>query len=226
MRRTARLALLGPEAPPVRELWYVFHGYGSLAAPFLEDFRVIDDGTRLFVAPEALSRYYEGEVQARLHREARVGASWMTRESRESEIADYIAYFDRVHRSMLARLGGAAVPPTVTVLGFSQGAAAASRWVASGGVDAARLVIWGSAIAPELELAAAGSPLRKAETVIVIGTKDQFATPKVVEKELARLRAANFPFRFVSFTGGHRLDDDTLRALAGMPLEHDATGAP
>jgi predicted esterase len=217
--------MLGPEGPGVRELWYVLHGYGQLAAPFLGDFRAIDDGSRLIVAPEALSRFYEGDAQTRLHKDAKVGASWMTREDRESEIADYIAYLDTAHEAILARLGGAEHAPAVTVLGFSQGAATAARWVASGRVNAARLVVWGSQLPPELDLADPGAPLRRAETVLVIGTTDVFATPKLVEKETARLRAANYPFRFVSFSGGHRMDDDTLRALAGTSTDYDATGA-
>jgi predicted esterase len=226
VQRTARIATFGPDGPGARELWYVMHGYGGLAEPFLEDFAVIDDGTRIVVAPEALSRFYEGDVQSRIgHKDAKIGASWMTREARDAEIADYIAYFNTVHQLMLARLGVHASVPKVTVLGFSQGAAAASRWVASGSVDAARLVIWGSSLAPELDIESAGTPLRKAETVIVIGTTDVFATPKIVERERARLNAANFPFRFVSFQGGHRIDDDTLRALAGMSTDQDATGA-
>ena len=112
--RSARLAMLGPEGPGVRELWYVLHGYGQLATPFLGDFRAIDDGSRLIVAPEALSRFYEGDVQTRLHRDAKVGASWMTREDRESEIADYIAYLDTAHEAILTRLGGANHAPEVT----------------------------------------------------------------------------------------------------------------
>lgn len=209
----------------MRELWYVMHGYGQLAAPFIESFRAVDDGTRLIVAPEALSRFYEGDVKARLHKDASVGASWMTRDERLSEIEDYLTYFDTVHRSMLARLGADRRPLRVTVLGFSQGAAAAARWVASGRVDAARLVVWGSSLPPELDLADAHSALRRVETIVVIGTTDVFATPKVVEMELSRLRAANFPFRLVSFDGGHRLDDDTLRTLAGISTDQDATGA-
>ena len=211
-RRTARVALLGPPAPGVRELWYVLHGYGQLAATFLEDLRAIDDGTRLIVAPEALSRFYEGDVQARLHKDAAVGASWMTREDRESEIADYLGYLDTLHATMLAAVGGD-TPPAVTVLGFSQGGATAARWVASGRVSAARLVVWGSQFPPELNLADPAAPLRRAQTTLVIGTKDIFATPKIVAKETARLSDAGFSYRFVTFEGGHRLDDNTLRAL-------------
>ena len=175
IKRTARVAMLGPESAGVREIWYVLHGYGQLAAPFLEDLRAIDDGTRLIVAPEALSRFYEGDVQARLHREARVGASWMTREDLESEIADYIAYLDTVHESMLAPFRGAGQLPTVTVLGFSQGGATAARWVASGRVNAARLVVWGSQFPPELDLADPAAQLRRAETVLA-----HFVRPTIV----------------------------------------------
>ncbi|MFI5231804.1 MAG: alpha/beta hydrolase [Gemmatimonadales bacterium] len=210
--RTARVALLGPAGPGLRELWYVLHGYGQLAAPFLENFRALDDGTRLIVAPEALSRFYEGDAQARLHKDAAVGASWMTREDRESEIADYIAYLTIVHATIRDTLG-AGTPPAITVLGFSQGGATAARWVARGYFRAARLIVWGSQFPPELDLADPAAAIRRAETTLVIGTKDIFATPKIVAKEIARLDGAGFPYRFVRFEGGHRLDDDTLRAL-------------
>jgi hypothetical protein len=60
--------------------------------------------------------------------------------------------------------------------------------------------------------------------VLVIGTTDAYATPKIVARERARLHAADFPFRFVSFTGGHRLDDDTLQALLESADAADATG--
>jgi predicted esterase len=135
----------------------------------------------------------------------------MTRDERESEIADYLAYLDTVHATITSRLGGA--KPIVTVLGFSQGGATAARWVASGRVPAARLVVWGSAMAPELDVAAPDSALRRGETVFVVGSTDAFITPKIVAREVERLRAAQFPFRQLSFDGGHRLDDGALRQL-------------
>ena len=218
VRRSALVAMLGPEAPAsaarVRELWYVLHGYSMRAVPFLSDCRALDDGTRLVVAPEALSRFYEGSLNALSHRTAPVGASWMTRDERESEIGDYVSYLDDLHATIMSRLGGAAL--SITVLGFSQGGAAAARWVASGRVPAKRLVLWGSGLAPELDLESAQSPLRRVETVFVVGATDVFITPKIVDRELGRLRAAGFPFRFLSFEGGHRMDDVILRELANV----------
>ena len=72
--RTARYYTLDP-AEAVREVWFVLHGYGQLAGAFLRHFERLQDGARLFIAPEALSRYY-------LPGHQRVGASWMTREDR------------------------------------------------------------------------------------------------------------------------------------------------
>ena len=209
--RTGRIDVRGPEdLAAVRSLWLVLHGYGQLARDFLGGFEAIDDGTRLFVAPEALSRFYDTGASRSSHAEARVGASWMTREDREHEIDDTLAWLQQAHAAFASELG-AGIP--LTLLGFSQGAAAASRWVARGGVRPARLICWGAGIAPELALDAE-SPLGRTPCTLVVGTRDQFVPAERVEAERARLAAAGHPARFVSFEGGHRLDHETLRMLA------------
>ena len=91
-----------------REVWFVLHGYGQLAGRFLRHFDPIDDGSRLVVAPEGLSRFYVSENSAE-----RVGATWMTKEDRLAEIDDYVRYLDAVYAAvtpMLAASGpGAAL---------------------------------------------------------------------------------------------------------------------
>jgi predicted esterase len=211
-RRTARCLMLGPaEAAAVRELWIVLHGYAQLAEGILAGLSVLDDGHRLLVAPEALSRFYDARGERSRHHEAPVGASWMTREDRLHEIEDYVAWLQQVYEAQVSRLP-AGVP--VTVLGFSQGAAAASRWVAAGGATVSHLVCWGASVAPELDLSTAGA-LRRARCTIVIGDRDQFIAAPKIDAERARLDAAGFPYEFVGFAGGHRLDDATLRRIAG-----------
>lgn len=211
-RRTARCAVRGPADPAaVRELWIVLHGYAQLAADLLKGLRAIDDGSRLIVAPEALSRFYDARGDRGLHHEAPVGASWMTREDRLHEIADYIAWLQQAYETHAARVGPA-VP--VTVLGFSQGAAAATRWVASGAVPVQHLICWGASLAPELPIGE-GAALRRARCTLVLGDRDQFVNAERMATERSRLDAAGFPYEFVGFTGGHRLDDDTLRRVAG-----------
>ena len=73
--RTARVATLGrPTAAAT--WWVVLHGYGQLAADFIEPFGAVVTPERCVVAPEALSRFYVDGLES--HEE--VGASWMTRE--------------------------------------------------------------------------------------------------------------------------------------------------
>jgi predicted esterase len=225
--RTARVATSGAAPAAARELWYILHGYAMLAPAFLGDASVLDDGTRMLVAPEALSRFYDGGQAERMqHKEIPVGASWMTREDREAEIADANAYLDAVHAMVAGEFTAAGVPlPPVTVLGFSQGGATAARWIASGRAPATRFILWGSSMAHDVDITSVGAPLRNVETIIVAGTRDIFATPKAVEREMSRLTAAGLRFGHLSFDGGHRLDDDTLRAIAGIDAKADATGA-
>jgi predicted esterase len=104
----------------------------------------------------------------------------------------------------------------VTVLGFSQGGATAARWVASGRVRPGRLVVWGSALPPDVDLAAPASPLRAPETVLVVGARDAYITPKIVAAEVARMTAVQFPFRQVSYDGDHAIDDGVLLQLTGL----------
>ena len=212
-RRTGRCAVRGPEdMAAVQELWIVLHGYGQLASRFVGGFGAIDDGSRLIVAPEALSRFYDARTPLASHIAAEVGASWMTREDRADEIEDQAHWLAQVLETYRARV---AVDAPLMVLGFSQGAAAASRWVARGGVAPAHLICWGASLAPELDLGA-GAPLAATRCTVVVGERDVFVSAEQIAVERARLDAARFTHAFEHFAGGHRLDDATLARVAGV----------
>src|SRR5437016_12026021 len=144
--RTARYFTLGESLQGVAEVWFVCHGYGQLAARFLEKLRVLDDGRRYLVAPEGLSRFYLSESPT----ERRVGATWMTREDRLAEIDDYVAYLDAVCADVFTSLDRVLV--TVHALGYSQGASTVSRWAALGKAKIDRLTLWGGEFPPDLDL--------------------------------------------------------------------------
>ena len=108
VRRTARYYTIGPIHGFPRELWIVAHGYAQLARRFVKWFSPLDDGTRLIVAPEGLSRFYLDPVaERRAQAEPRVGATWMTREDREAEIADYVSYLEHLASEVRRHLSGA-----------------------------------------------------------------------------------------------------------------------
>jgi predicted esterase len=152
VRRSARYYTLGPTHGFPRELWVVLHGYGQLAARFLAWFGPLDDGTRLVVAPEGLSRFYLDPIAERRGQASpRVGATWMTREDREHEIEDYIAYLEQLSNEIRRHLAGAG--PRIVVLGFSQGTATMCRWLAASELRAEQVVLWAGGVPPELDVA-------------------------------------------------------------------------
>lgn len=204
--KTARYWTLGG-ADSAREVWFVLHGYKQLARRFLERFAPIDDGTRLIVAPEALSRFYVGAEQGRHGPASVVGATWMTREDRLHEISDYVGYLDR-----LAEAVGTAGRP-VTILGFSQGVATATRWVTHGAVRPGRLILWGDFIPPDLDMAMAADALRTVDVVLVRGDRDPALSGDLGEEEARRLQAAGIDHRTLSYAGGHEVEGDPLRSL-------------
>jgi predicted esterase len=209
--RAARYFTLGNSSPGVAEVWFACHGYGQLASRFLEKLRVLDDGHRLLVAPEGLSRFYLSESP----NERRVGASWMTREDRLAEIEDYVQYLDAVYADIFGLLDRARV--TVHALGFSQGASTVSRWAALGKARVDRVILWGGELPPDLDLARepAAARLRAARLALVYGRSDDFITAKVVQTIGARLREHGIPYNEIPFDGGHELNESLLRSIGG-----------
>jgi predicted esterase len=211
--RTARYFTLGgsPDGVAgVAEVWFVCHGYAQLAGRFVQHFEPLADASRLVVAPEGLSRFYleDATVPAA---ERKVGATWMTREDRLSEIDDYVRYLDALRAVVLRQVGRAAVH--VTALGFSQGAATVSRWAARGAAGVDRLILWAGELPPDLDLAAAAERFRGLRLLLVVGRDDAYITPKIVAREEQRLRSHGIPYEVRCFEGGHEIDEEILKEV-------------
>lgn len=214
--KTARYVVLGPEDGPADEVWVACHGYGQLATYFARHFQSVVGASskRLIVVPEALSRFYLDGPGAG-DRYSRIGATWMTKEERETDIADVTRYLDDVLVAACARADVDPISVPLGALGFSQGTATASRWLALSPLLARRsrpadhLVIWGSGLAHDIELATfKGIPL-----TLVAGDRDEIATPGRIVREEARLREAGLPHQLVRYDGGHRLHAETLSTV-------------
>jgi predicted esterase len=209
--RSARYHTLGNERG-VEQLWIVCHGYAQLAARFLRHFAPLDDGTRLIVAPEALNRFYIEAGPGRHGPDSKVGATWMTREDRLAEIADYVRYLDALCDTILARLDRGAL--TITALGFSQGAATVARWAVQGRNRPNHLILWASPLPPEIDIGAGAEELARLERVsMVVGARDD-AAQQALPAERDRLARLGLQYVLHTFDGGHHLDVETLRALA------------
>ena len=214
--KTARYAVLGPEDGPVAEVWMACHGYGQLVPYFGRHFRAVERPGRLIVVPEALSRFYVGDLAAS---DRRVGASWMTREARESDIADTVRYLDDVFVAACTRADADPLAVPLTGFGFSQGTAAIVRWLALSPLVARRarradrLILWGGGLPHDLDLGGHASWLAEAGVTLVAGDRDGFATPARVLEQEARLRALGVPVETQTFAGEHRLNGRVLRDL-------------
>ncbi len=201
VRRSARYYTLGPTAG-FRQVWFVLHGYGQLASYFIRHFTALDNDQRLIVAPEGLSRFYLSGFSGR------TGASWMTREDRVKEIDDYVNYLDSISGDL-----GIGPRDEIFVLGFSQGAETAARWVRRSKSKPRRLILWAGLLPPELaspaDLNALGSGL-----TLVVGRQDEFASEERLAQLEERLRSHRIAFELCKFNGGHELNSDTLLELA------------
>ena len=215
VQRTARYYTLGgrPDVAPT-SLWFVLHGYGQLAGDFIRYFADLAADDTLVVAPEAMNRFYSVSADVAPSRDRPVGATWMTREDRESEVADYVEYLDGVFDAVT----GGGMPPgaRVNVVGFSQGAATASRWVSHGRVA-------GDAAHSLGRTRAAGR--RSVARPALVATRTADVRARITRPLRVRRRAGRRTSRdsaapesrrsVVRFEGGHALSRATLRQLAG-----------
>lgn len=202
----------------------MLHGYGQLAGRFIRHFEPLADGTRLIVAPEALSRFYLQHPTQAGAAHTRVGATWMTREDREAEIADHVSYLDVLCDSILAQCGTAR--PRVHVLGFSQGVATATRWLTHGRTRADHLVLWAGRIPADLFPMAADHPIRRLEIDVVTGEDDPFATQEVLHEQRELLEGNSLAVRSHRHPDGHRLHAATLLAIAGSGMRQPVRQQP
>jgi predicted esterase len=212
--RTARYYTLGAGVVAPRELWFACHGYGQLAGYFARHFEALDDGTRLIVVPEALSRFYFGDPREPRASDAMVGATWMTREDREREIDDHVAYLEALYAEVRRQQGRA--DARVTVLGFSQGVATVCRWLSRGTARADRLVLWSGRMPQDMFPLPAASPLRSVTLTLVVGSADTYVTPLMAAEQEALLREEKLAYEVCRFDGGHTMDAGILRQIAGL----------
>ena len=212
VERTARYYLLGAPGAHVRRLWVVLHGYGQLAASLLRRCDPLAGADTLVVAPEALSRFYLTPTSPADHTNAKVGASWMTREARESEIADYVGYLDRLHAEIVQGCGGG--PLETRVLGFSQGVATALRWAILGKTNPpAQLLLWAVHLPPEIWTDAARTRLAGTELTLAAGDADPYLSPDELAGTVEWLETAGYRVRPFGFAGGHTIPSAALNQL-------------
>ncbi|AQG78163.1 alpha/beta hydrolase [Spirosoma montaniterrae] len=206
VQRTARYYTLGQLTEQTTHVWFCLHGFGQLARYFSQKFTGFIDEKTFVVVPEGLSRLYlNGEYQ-------RVGASWLTREDKDHEISDFLAYLNTLYDHVLANHS----PQTlhITLLGFSQGAATACRWLNHGHVSANRLILWAGFFPNGLTDVIDPIKLAAVDTHYVYGRQDEFIKDIPDAAAYMRRMQEDVPgLQLTAYNGTHRVEPEVLGKL-------------
>ena len=184
-----------------------FHGYGEGADAQLERMRRIPGADRWrLVSIQGLHRFYQ-------RRANEVVASWMTRQDRELAIADNLAYVAAVIDAVDREYPGA---PRLVFSGFSQGVAMAFRAAAASPRAVDGVIAVGGDVPPELDAAAVG---RVGRALVCHGTRDEWYTEAIFDRDVRRLREAHVAVSPVTFDGGHEWSDAVVQAASAFLRE-------
>lgn len=177
------------------------HGYGQLANYFIKKFEVLNSEKYFVVVPEGLHRFYTNGTSGR------VGASWMTKESRETDITNYIKFLNAISTEINFKNYH-----KITFLGFSQGGATASRFLAQSQFQVHQFILWAAVFPPDIDQSKFNF-FAHTKNYFVIGDSDEYYKAEDIVKEEEKMNALNISMKFVRYTGNHNLDMNVLQSI-------------
>lgn len=199
VQKTFRYVVHG-DKQKAKYILYVLHGYGQLARFFIRKFSFLSNDY-FVVAPEGMHRFYLNGHSGR------VGASWMTKEDRESDIADNLNYLDQLQ--LIVEEGHQFEKKIV--LGFSQGGATAARWYFNSRFKADQLILWATVFPPDLDIKKETVKENDQNNYFVIGNSDEFYSHED-QNRILKFYEIN-GFRTLTFNGKHDIDQKTLKTI-------------
>lgn len=201
----ARYYTFGNLTSKTEKVWFVMHGYGQLARYFIRKFEILDPEKNYIIAPEGLNRFYlEGFS-------GRIGATWMTREDRITDIKNYVTFLTDIYNSLLSD-----IPTTaeINMLGFSQGAATVCRWLGEGNIHYDKLILWAGIFPPDLQIEKASKVLASKPAIVVLGKDDEYITEERMAELASVTEDLNLSPKLIHYEGGHSIHGETLKKLS------------
>ena len=207
VQKTAHYYTIGSPGDHIKNFWIVCHGYGQLASNIIRKFTEIDDGSTFVLAPEGLSRFYWEGVQGN------VAASWMTKQDRLEEIADYSNYIKSLYDTYKEQL-----PDNVkiTLLGFSQGCATQCRWIMREFPEFDHLILWAGLLPEDLDYTPYQSYFGSKKTIFVYGKDDQYVTSEILQWHQDFAADQGINYETYIFEGNHEIDRTLLKMIANQ----------
>ena len=135
----------------------------------------------------------------------------MTKEDRLTDISNYINFLNTVYNDLADQVGE---NTSISILGFSQGAATASRWAANAVFDFDNLILWAGLFPPDMDFPSASKSFKDKAITYVYGTEDIYINEeRLLEMgELSRKLQVN-P-KVIQFKGPHDIDEGALSQLS------------
>ncbi len=202
IQKTAHYVTIGEMNDQTENIWFVIHGYGQLAEYFIKKFEVLEDNKTVIIAPEALSKFYLKEFSGR------IGATWMTKHERESEITDYIDYLNQLYQTVLQEFDVNKLK--ITVLGFSQGTATVARWCMNETIKYDRLILWAGYFGNGIQDVIDPEKLIEKEVVLCYGKEDEFLVKIDIQQYEKDIKKIIPHVQIHTFEGGHTIDKELL----------------
>ena len=200
--KSARYYQLGNANNNIKNLLIVFHGYGELAEEFISNFTEISNDETLIVAPEALNKFYLRGFYGK------VGATWMTKEDRKSDIEDYVNLINNIFKKVSNQLNIDKVK--ITVLGFSQGTHTAVRWLNSSKIKIDNLLLWSGTFPHDCNYIERNEYWSKINSLILLGNSDKLISEKHIQSEIEFMDSQKLIYKIINYNGGHSIDSDQL----------------
>jgi predicted esterase len=185
-------------------VWIVFHGYGQLAKFFIKKFECLVDSSTCVIAPQGLSRFYLSGFSGK------TGATWMTGEGRDLDIKNYLTYLDAVYQQ---EIGVHEHHLDIRILGFSQGASTASRWIVHKRLNFEKFILWGGFLAHEIDHSKAQKYFSGRNIYLVYGQEDPFVGPEVKKNIKRKIKKLGLQPQVITFKGKHEIHTGTLLQL-------------
>jgi len=207
--KTCRYHTYGNTTNP-RTIWFTLHGYGQLAKYFIKNFESLNPEENLVVAPEGFHRFYLDGMKGR------VGASWMTSEDRLTDISDYVSYLDLLYKQISKQAESA---HKLIVLGFSQGVATASRWMALGNTPPDGAIFWAGSFPPDLQATDSKRWFNDVPTWCVVGDGDKYISEENIERAKEHYKKLGINPEWLRYKGGHKIPAEAFDKVAGEVLK-------
>jgi len=186
-------------------IWLCMHGYGQLAKFFSRKFETLDPDKNFVILPQGLSKFYLQED----HNKGRVGATWMTREDRLTEIEN--------QRKMIETLWQQEVPEVgnrkVIFFGFSQGVATVCRFAAFSKMPFDTLVLWAGGFPHDLPKGEFEYLTGNERLLYFTSRDDPYFSDEVYHQQLNLVKEGmGREPEVIFYEGGHRVMPEVLKA--------------